>query len=231
MRVSAWLACLAMLSGACGTVIDYRQEVDYLPDGDLAWTAAGENDCDAAAGYTLDEYMAEEIAAPELHVVGIYSASSPSSFGELVLRVERAGPAVLVLSAYEETRWTIVPGSGAEVDRVIATGFGAQEVDAPDGVEIEIIDVASSGEMLGLGVVWPSESDRGGECADFFSPAQCDLYASAWRLHLQRRIEEVSRLVERAEDRTGLALGTFHGCQAMTELTLAEATPRDDQAY
>ena len=220
-----------MLS-ACGTVIDYRQEVDYLPDGDRAWTATGENDCDAAAGYLLDEYMAEEIAAPELHVVGIYSASSPSSpFGELTLRVERAGPTVLVLSAYEETRWTILPGAGAEVARIIATGYEAQEVDAPDGVEIEIIDVASSGDMLGLGVVWPSEGDRGDGCADFFSPAQCDLYSSAWRLHLQRRIEEVSRLVERAEDRTGLALSTFHGCQVMTELTLAEAMPREVPAY
>jgi len=85
---------------------------------------------------------------------------------------------------------------------------------------VEIIDIASAGDLLGLAVIWPSEIDRDGTCIDFFSPAECDLFGAAWRHELDKRVAELTRLVERAEDRTELSLSTFHGCHSMSEFTL-----------
>jgi hypothetical protein len=225
-------ALLAGCAAGCGTVLEYGEEVDFLATGDLDISAAGRNDCDVEAGDRLDAYTAEAIAAPELHIIGVDGArrrpGSPS--GEARIRIERAGPSVVILSAYERTRWTIEPGDGAGIDKVIATGYGAQAVEAPAGMEVEVIDHATSGDMLGLAMTWPSEADRDGDCVDFFGPVLCELYGSSWRHELQRRIEEVDRLVERAEDRTGLTLSSFHGCRQMTAFTLVESQPRPRSA-
>jgi hypothetical protein len=217
-------------SAACGTVLEYRQEVTFLADGDLTVSSTGTNDCNTEAGYRLDSYMAEEIAAPELHIIGIYGAPRLSGlpYGQVVVQVERPGPSVLVLSAYEATRWIIEPHPDAMIERVIATGYQEQQIGAPIGVEVQTIDYVNSRDLLGLGVTWPSEADRGGECADFFGSDECELYGSAWRHELQRRIEELDRLVERAEDRTHLTLSTFHGCYEMSRFVLTETRPRDD---
>jgi hypothetical protein len=223
-RSAAWLAALACAGApGCGTVIEYETgTTDFLADGDRATTAAGEHDCDAGAGYTLDSYVAQEIEQPELHIVGIHTAyrGLDLPFGQATIRVERPGPSVLVLSAYEPTRWIVEPGPGAVVERVIATGYKAQQISAPAGIEVEIVDIATAGDLLGLAVVWPSEMDRDGSCTDFFSPAECDLFGGAWRNELDKRVAELTRLVERAEDRTGLSLSTFHGCHSMSELAL-----------
>jgi hypothetical protein len=216
----------APAAGGCGTVLEVREEIDFMPDGDRTVDISADDDC-TMRGFTLDRYVAEEITAPELHVVGIHTALRPTGFpfGEAMIRIERPGPSILVLSAYEWTRWRVDASPGAVVDRVIATGYETQEVVAGDGTEVEVVDFATTGDMLGLGIAWPSESERGGDCRDFFSPAECQLYGGIWQHELQRRLEELRSLVDRAEERTGTALASFHGCYGMSELTLGEARP------
>ena len=204
---AAWLALACAGGLGCGTVIEYETgTTDFLADGDCATTAAGEHDCDTGAGYSLDSYVAEELEQPELHIIGIHTGTGgwASVEGTWV----RARPPVLVLSAYER-RADIEPAPGAVIDRVIATGYNAQQISAPRGVEVEIIDIATAGDLLGLAVVWPSDMDRDGSCTDFFSPAECDLFGGAWRNELDKRVAELTRLVERAEDRTGLSSAPF----------------------
>jgi len=212
---------------SCGTGIESWQEVSLLDDGNPLATMAGANDCNTAAGYELDSYVANAIQSPELHIIGVYEASMlpGTPRGEALIRIRRHSASTLVLSAYEPTRWTVRMEAGGRVDRVIATGYHRQEVvvePADAGVETTTISYEDDQDMLGVGYSWPSESERHGQCEDFFSPEECEFLGEFWRYDLQHQIEELERLVAGAERITDRSLTTFHGCYDMSEFTLTE---------
>jgi hypothetical protein len=86
----------------------------------------------------------------ETHVVGVYDGgntgepgggtggdgSSPTGDG-IILRVDRPGRHVLVVSAFEAATWRLELAPGAEVEAVYAVGYGQQTViGAPSSAKI-----------------------------------------------------------------------------------------------
>ncbi|HSK05561.1 MAG TPA: hypothetical protein VK932_30145 [Kofleriaceae bacterium] len=70
---------------------------------------------------------------PEVHVVGIYETSSNhSTVGEARVAIERPGRHILVLSAYEATRWKIRLGANTRIREVRLLGYEPQTVDLPN---------------------------------------------------------------------------------------------------
>ncbi len=70
----------------------------------------------------------------ELHVVGVYEASSDHSFchsttGAVSVTVKNTGkPVILAVSSYEPVTWNIKLEPGAQLERVIVGGYGVQKV-------------------------------------------------------------------------------------------------------
>jgi hypothetical protein len=78
----------------------------------------------------------------ELHMVGVYEGAFPNGprkFGLVTVSVEATDhPITLSLSAYESVRWDIRLAAGANLQRVILSGNGEQELTSvPAGVEAE----------------------------------------------------------------------------------------------
>lgn len=89
--------------------------------------------------------------SPELHIISIYG---PNDGTDVTVTVEREQPTVLVLSGFDPVHWHVVTTPGANLERVIATGFEQQEVTAPAGIPVEIRgpypnNLGSAGEDFG----------------------------------------------------------------------------------
>jgi hypothetical protein len=169
-----------------------------------------------------------EICNPaELHVVGSYAAGGGSYeddiTGEATVRVTRPGPSVLVLSSYEPVHWTVIAEEGAIIERVILNGVYAGSATAPDGVPVDGISHKSTGTYWPIASYWPDEDERNLDCADVYPTEMCEQYEENgidWRVATQQPDWAVDTLVTEAERVTGAALTTFHGCGALTELTI-----------
>ena len=80
----------------------------------------------------------------KVHVIGVYEGELPdgqkSGFrqhpqGQVTVNVGGTGRAVLVLTAYEPVKWTVVP-RGVFVDHILLYGYYDQEVVAPPGTRV-----------------------------------------------------------------------------------------------
>jgi hypothetical protein len=216
-------ACGAAAS--CGTVLDHEQAPSkgLLEQGRSDVRLDGDSDCDTAAGHRLDRYVAEARAGTELHVVGVHDArASGDTAGKFEIEVHRTSPLVLVLSAHEATEWTVRADPGAQIQSVIVTGYHAQSAQVPAGVELVSRSYATDGAFFGNAYMWPMSGET---CADFFPPATCDMLGDAWQVELGFHIDNLEQLVAGVELWTGLPLTSFHGCRAMSRLTLEDDRP------
>lgn len=96
----------------------------------------------------------------QLHVVGVYQGALGTDGKRSVqVRVSRQGASVLVLSAYSPTTWNVRVEPGASLERIIVSGYYAQQVLAPAGVPIEIHSSTQTQDSLGpTAYQWPSSS-------------------------------------------------------------------------
>ncbi|MGE5182530.1 MAG: hypothetical protein ACM31C_10730 [Acidobacteriota bacterium] len=130
----------------------------------------------------------------ELNIFGVYATAMPQHNhqprGKVTVEVERLAPQTLVIGAYDETDWEIVPAPGAQLRRVIVTGFKSQSVHAPASVKVDVL--AGPGKYL----------------AAAGNPG--------WGSGLG---EGHAALVTAAEELTGLAATSYHGCGRATKVT------------
>jgi hypothetical protein len=161
MTKLGFLAAASLLFGACTTSDSSSTHVDSL--------TADPGACGAI----------------ETHVVGIYS--SPT--GEATVTVDRPGQHVLVLSAYEATRWHVQLGAGASLEHVYLTGYHAQTIDGvPAGVDV-LTDSFDTDGTYGCGYSYPYD---GGGC-------------------------DTDGLMRLAAGKIHHDATTFHGCRSATE--------------
>jgi hypothetical protein len=111
----------------------------------------------ASGGYQVSRYQGAR-GKEEVVAVGVYDAYSGGnhSQGSATIRDTRTEPHVLVVSAYEPTRWTIT-GGGA-ITKVYVSGYSNQEVIAPAGV----IVVNDSGIGKGFACTYEIPDNKGG---------------------------------------------------------------------
>ncbi len=130
----------------------------------------------------------EEPPAPgttQLHVVGVFTSRGTANTGRrgnIRIGVTRPGRSVLVLSAFETTRWVVTADPGVTLERVILNGLAEQSASVPAGVPVEVHSVAQTGESLG------------------------DFNAYEWPSY------HTTDLVDAAEELTDLTLTSFRGC-------------------
>lgn len=106
-------------------------------------------DCDA--GYTLTSIRTgAHDGDRELVVLGTHDSAN------LDVRLDRPGRYVLVIGSYNPGAWQISVGEGVTLEKVIAYGYEAQTVTAPEGVVVEnhaYVDGQSEEYAVGHG--WP----------------------------------------------------------------------------
>jgi predicted esterase len=126
-----WLTRLKVAGLLGVTVIVAAATVPGLPTGLRG--AAADPDSPAATGKLADVRR----AAAELHVVGVYGAKQFSG-GEVAIDVRHtARPVVLALTSYYPVTWRVRPAPGARVEKVVVSGYFAQElVGLPPGVPV-----------------------------------------------------------------------------------------------
>lgn len=109
------------------------------------------HDCESGI---IDSWQRTTGASPELHVVGLYTGVAPAAGTPPATRVKlvRPGPMVLVVSAYDTTRWTIEPGPETQLLQVIHNGYEDQVVNAPMGVSI--VDKSGLERIVGSAYQW-----------------------------------------------------------------------------
>lgn len=154
------------------------------------------NGCSEAGNYAEYNTVGDETA---LHVVGIYESRSDHDVdshptGEVTIRLEKAGPAVLVLSSYEPTHWRIEVGEKAELKEVILNGYHAQSADVPGCVPVTVHSYEQTGDLLGGEFPWSWPSYAG------------------------------TSLVDAAESATGLQLTSFRGCYRSDYFVIGEGS-------
>ncbi|OJT21604.1 hypothetical protein BO221_27770 [Archangium sp. Cb G35] len=176
---------------------------------------SADSSCPAGSGggYNLSGYVSQVCSAgdgdgngggeacgnPEVHVLGVYEARGDHSggshpTGNAVVHVERTGPQVLVLSSYEPVNWKVSAVPGANIQYILALGYHAQRVEAPQGVEVKVLDYETRGSYAGCAYEYPDDDPHRG----------CET---------PQLLEEVKRL-------TGQEVSSFHGCYQATSFTL-----------
>lgn len=71
------------------------------------------------------------VVGDELHCIGFYEASTDHTrTGSVDVAVDRPGKkVVLVLTAYEDTHWRILPTDGTKISAVILSGYDRQSLE------------------------------------------------------------------------------------------------------
>lgn len=144
----------------------------------------------------------DAVCGRELHVValdgaaiGYYNRSEIEATPLSVLvRVERPGTHVLVLSAYSAHDWTVYAEPGVIIERVIVNGYYPQTAQAPEGAAIEIHETRSSKDDL-------------------------EAYAQDWPVDYQDS-PDARVLVARVETLTGLPVTSYSSCDDGNFFTL-----------
>ena len=129
-------------------------------------------------------------ASPELHIISIYRTEDGA---DATVTVERAQPTVLVLFGYDSVHWNVVTTPGANLERVIVTGFELQEATVPDGIPVENRS--------------PYPNNLGNEGDDF------DVYPDSNSLAI---------LLD-AEEATGLCMTSYHQCYEASQFRIPPA--------
>ncbi|ACY15619.1 hypothetical protein [Haliangium ochraceum] len=218
-----------LLAGAsgCGSAVDreHAPQEGLLDEGVGDVRLDGASDCDPAAGDHLDRYVAAAEEGGELHIVGIYQAprTPGDERGRFEITLERTGPSVLVLSAHEATEWVVKAAPQASIESILVTGYHAQQVHAPAGVEVVNQSYAEGGWFFGNAYMWPREGEGEGEdCRDFFSADTCAALGDAWQVTLREHIDNARNLVLGVEEWSGRTLSSFHGCREMSHFVLRD---------
>jgi hypothetical protein len=132
---------IAHIDPATGKVSGAARDLDFPPSKNVAGVCDG----DAKPSDYWQTSAAIAAQAQELHVVGVYEGLGPSSSGTshptqhvAVDVAASTKPMVIYLSAYEPIEWQLKVAAGAQVAKVIATGYYAGTVTgAPMGAVIE----------------------------------------------------------------------------------------------
>lgn len=86
------------------------------------------------AAIVLDQVRKKFWEKADVHVVGLYTARKVPA----VIKVEPTGkPIVLVLCAYDAVHWQVEPAEGANIVRVIVSGYNEQNVQGVDSSLVE----------------------------------------------------------------------------------------------
>ncbi len=121
--------------------------MESLADGALANVKSAQEALDdlRAQGATLPKSALGELSDDtKVHVVGVYEGKLPNGKkrgfrenvqGQVTINVGGSGRAVLVLTAYEPVKWTVIP-RGVFVDHILLFGYNDQEVNAPPGTRV-----------------------------------------------------------------------------------------------
>ncbi len=228
------LAAIATM-GACGMVLDPEGELEQILRRDQrpGITAAADDDC--AENLTLSEFIAADTGPePELHLIAVAEprsliAGQATPGSDVTVRVDRGGPSKLVLASRRETHWHIIPGGAADIVQVTITGPTLQTVTVAGDSQPDIVDLtaptAGFVQMLGDGYIWPS-SDSAPQCERFFLRRDCKHLRERgrdWRRTLAEEVRKTLQFIQNVEaDQEGQPISTFHGCYAMSELTLVD---------
>jgi hypothetical protein len=139
-------------------------------------------------------YDAPQTCTRELHVIGVYEASSNHT-GPAPSKVDvdlpGRGPVVLALSGYEAVSWTVTATSGTTLEAIVLTGGKQQTVVAPSGVRVNDYS-GPTGSIRTYAYAYPSAAGGSDTAA-----------------HLAA-----------LEATTGLPPTSFHGCYQGTAFTL-----------
>jgi hypothetical protein len=127
-----------------------------------------------------------------IHVIGIYEADA----GSASVHFARSGPAVLVLSAYAATNWTVTTGPDADIRSIYLFGYEKQKLAmAPEAIVV-ISTYEQTQEFLGCAYEWPDNDPQSG----------C----------------ETGEFLAAIKETLGLSVASFHGCYAGAAFTLSD---------
>ena len=89
-------------------------------------------------------------SATEVHFVGFYEGNGGTG-GPATINVTRVGtPIILVLSAYENTQWTVTAAPGVTIQSIILSSYDPQTiVSTPPGVPVTTFDVNTGSNLFG----------------------------------------------------------------------------------
>ncbi len=151
--------------------------VDFAPS--LPIESCGDG---TSSNYLTPAAQLDPNAAAELHVIGVYEAAGagsavvattglrpppPPAHVDVTVHATPK-PVVLVLLAYESVRWNLTVEPGAVLERVITSGYDAQDVaGAPSGTPVEALRVENG---FGYFYGWELSSNEGG--GEFLSGIQ-----------------------------------------------------------
>lgn len=143
-------------------------------------------------GNNPPDKLIQEQDAPEVHVIGIYEADA----GSVSVYLGRSGPAILVLSAYAATTWSVAIGPETDLQAIYVLGYEVQKLGAMPDTKVIVSSFESDGEFLGCGYEWPDMDPMSG----------C----------------ETPDLLGAIKVRLGLTAQSFHGCYAASSFVLAD---------
>lgn len=128
----------------------------------------------------------------EVHLIGIYEGNG----GTANVHLARPGPALLVLSAYATTTWTVTMTADVELRAVLLLGYEEQKLNIGVDVVEVFVSYEKTGEFLGCGYEWPDLDPNSG----------C----------------ETGELIAGIKEVFGLSPSSFSGCYAGSTFTLGE---------
>lgn len=128
----------------------------------------------------------------EVHLIGIYEGNG----GTANVHLARPGPALLVLSAYSATTWTVTMTPDVELRAVLLLGYEEQKLNIGVDVAEVFVSYEKTGEFLGCGYEWPDLDPNSG----------C----------------ETGELIANIKDVFGLSPSSFSGCYAGSTFLLGE---------
>jgi hypothetical protein len=111
--------------------------------------------CGIGGSDDFSAYVASSSGNKELHLIGVYEASSEhgngqSEKGAIEVKVERQNkPIILALSAYEPINWNVTVEPGAVIEKIIVNGYHNQTVSGVSGIAIEERSYEETGDYLG----------------------------------------------------------------------------------
>ena len=133
---AAWSSDTVGSTGAC------------VSDNDIPAPAAPITANNNPYGYPVTTFLSDATDPTELVVLGVYDAGYVQGVqtGSVEVTINRSTPVALVLSAYEPTDWTIVPGPSANIVSVSVYGMHNQTLSGlPAGTPSQIRMVCSGG--------------------------------------------------------------------------------------
>jgi hypothetical protein len=187
----------------------------------------------------------------ELHVIGVYEAGSDHSFchsttGKVSVTVKNTGkPIILAVGSYEPVVWNIVLEQGAQLERVILSGYGVQKV---TGISSSVpvssytyysLDNVKKGTETGAGFFYDMRDPNSGVYYDWASqPGTCPksaavpvesrallLGSSNYFYAYEAGGEGYSKLITKLKDITGVRPTSFQGAYQKTSFTVSSDSP------